>query len=355
MNDPVTDRRTAAADTARREATTSTPRIKAAFAMTPELLPFVFGGDELRRLQQLLDLDPQRVLNANAGLHDIEEDELASIELLITGWGAPSIGPENVTMLLALRGVVHWGGGGGPLDEVATARGIPVSTARAANAIPVAEFTIAMITLAAKEALWFSRRYHQQQRSVDREAELPHSGLYGTRIGIVGASTIGRLVIEQLVGRDVEVLVYDPYLTEADAAHLGVEPVRDLEDLARRSTVLSLHAPAMPQTDAMISRRVLAALPDGATLINTARGSLVDQEALVEELAGGRLRAILDVTEPEVLPAGHPLYTLANVFLTPHLAGSTGAELRRLGRAALAEIERFVAGAPFEYPVTDPG
>jgi phosphoglycerate dehydrogenase-like enzyme len=328
--------------------------MKAAFAMAPELLPFVFGGDELRRLQQLVDLDPQRVLNADAGLHDVEEEELAAIELLITGWGAPWIGPENVAMLPALRGVVHWGGGGGLLDEVATARGIPVSTARAANAIPVAEFTIAMITLAAKDAFWVSRRYHREQRRVDREAELPHSGLYGTSIGIVGASTIGRLVIQQLVGRDVEVLVYDPHLTDGDAAHLGVEPVRDLEDLAHRSTVLSLHAPAMPQTDAMISRQVLAALPDGATLINTARGSLVDQDALVAELAAGRLRAILDVTEPDVLPAGHPLYTFANVFLTPHLAGSTGTELRRLGRAAVAEIERFVAGAPFEYPITNP-
>ena len=118
--------------------------------------------------------------------------------------------------------------------------------------------------------------------------------------------------------------------------------------------MLSLHAPAMPQTDGMISRAVLAAMPDGATLVNTARGSLVDQDALVEELAEGRLGAILDVTEPEVLPEGHPLYTLANVFLTPHLAGSTGTELRRLGRAALAEVERFVAGAPCEDPITSP-
>ena len=330
------------------------PTMKAAFAMTPELLPFVFGDDEVRRLQQLVDLDPRRVLNADAGLQDIEEEELAAINLLITGWGAPPIGPKQLAMMPALRGVVHWGGGGGFLDEVATARGIPVSTARAANALPVAEFTIAMITLAAKDAFWASRLYRREQRQIDREAELPHTGLYGTTIGLVGASTIGRLVIEQLQGRDVELLVYDPYLTDADAAHLGVETVRDLEDLARRSTVLSLHAPVMPQTDGMISRAVLAAMPDGATLVNTARDSLVDQDALVEKLAEGRLGAILDVTDPEVLPEGHPLYTLANVFLTPHLAGSTGTELRRLGRAALAEVERFVAGAPFEDPITSP-
>lgn len=321
--------------------------MKAAFAMAPDMLPFVFGDDELRGLQELLEIDADRVLTS---IEDLDDDERAALELLITGWGAPRIGPEELAQLPALRAVVHWGGGIGMLDESAAARGIVVSSARAANAIPVAEFTLAMITLAAKDAFWVSRQYCAEQRTIDRELELPHTGLYETTIGLVGASTIGTLVIEQLRDRDVEILVYDPYLTATEAARLGVQQVTALEDLARRSTVLSLHAPAMPQTDGMISRAVLAAMPDGATLVNTARGSLVDQNALVEELASGRLRAILDVTEPEVLPAGHPLYSLPNVFLTPHLAGSTGTELRRLGRAALAEVERFVSGRPFEHP-----
>ena len=321
--------------------------MKAALAMAPATLPFVFGDDELRRLKQSLDLDVDRVLSS---IEDLEDGERAALELLITGWGAPQIGPKELATLPALRAVVHWGGGIGFLDRSATARGIAVSSARATNAIPVAEFTVAMITLAAKDAFWVSRRYCMEQQPIDREIELPHTGLYGTTIGLVGASSVGTLVVELLRDRDVEILIYDPYLTAAEAARLGVERVGKLEDLARRSTVLSLHAPAMPQTDGMISRAVLAAMPDGATLVNTARGSLVDQDALIEQLAGGRLRAILDVTEPEVLPTGHPLYTLPNVFLTPHLAGSTGTELRRLGHAALAEVERFVAGAPFEHP-----
>jgi phosphoglycerate dehydrogenase-like enzyme len=321
--------------------------MKAAFAMSPEMVPFVFGDDEIRRLRGIVELDPERVLTS---AEQLEGGELADVELLITGWGAPFLGASQLNRLPALRGVVHWGGGIGFLDESAITRGITVSSARAANGIPVAEFTVAMITLAAKDAFWASRRYCVEQRFVDREAELPHTGQYGLTVGLVGASTIGRLVIEQLGHRDVELLVYDPHLTSSDAAHLGVEPVRDLEELARRSRVLSLHAPVVPQTVEMISRRVLAALPDGSTLINTARGVLVDQDALVDELAAGRLRAILDVTEPEVLPAGHALYTLPNVFLTPHLAGSTGSELRRLGHAALAEVERFVSGAGFAHP-----
>jgi phosphoglycerate dehydrogenase-like enzyme len=94
----------------------------------------------------------------------------------------------------------------------------------------------------------------------------------------------------------------------------------------------------------MVSAAVLAALPDGATLINTARGALVDQDALVRELASGRIRAALDVTEPDPLPAGHPLFALPNVYLTPHLAGAMGTEIRDLGRASVAALLRH-AGA----------
>ncbi|MEA5455236.1 hydroxyacid dehydrogenase [Sinomonas sp. JGH33] len=329
------------------------PGVKAVFAMAPEMVPFIFGESEIRRLRELVELDPQRILAWEEG-REPELGSLADVELLLSGWGAPFLGAPQLDRLPALRAVVHWGGGIGFLDQSARERGIEVSSARAANGIPVAEFTVAMITLAAKDALWVSRQYCREQRHIDREAELPHTGLYGTTVGLVGASTIGMLVIEQLRDRDVEVLVYDPYLTEAAASSLRVEIVRDLEDLARRSTVLSLHAPVTPQTEGMITRRVLAALPDGAILVNTARGILVDQDALVEELAANRIRAILDVTEPEVLPEGHPLYSLPNVFLTPHLAGSTGVELRRLGHAALAEVERYVAGVPFAHPFPFP-
>jgi phosphoglycerate dehydrogenase-like enzyme len=319
---------------------------RAALLMAPALVPFVFGAGERARLEELLEIDTATAVTSLSAISDP-----AKIELLITGWGVPTIGPDELAAFPALRGIVHWGGGIGFLDEEARHRGIRVSSARAANAVPVAEFTLAMITLAAKDAFWASRRYCAEQRFIDREAELPRTGLYGTTVGIVGASTIGTLVIEKLAGSDVRVLLFDPYATADTAAALGVELVADLAALASRSDILSIHAPEMPSTIGMISSSVLAALPDGATLINTARGALVDQDALVAELQRGRLRAILDVTEPDVLEPGHPLYALPNVFLTPHLAGSMGNELRRIGRAALAEVERFVTGEPFANPV----
>lgn len=320
--------------------------MKAAFAMSAHLIPYVFGDEEFARLREVVDLRPGEVLDDPSDL-----DGFADVEVLITGWGVPRLGADALDRMPHLRAVVHWGGGAGFLDDVAGARGIAVSTARTANAVPVAEFTVAMITLAAKDAIWSSRRYVSEQTFLDREAEYSHTGLFGRTVGIVGASTIGALVIERLRGADLRVLAYDPYLSSARAEALGVEQVDDLTELARRSSILSIHAPAIPETTGMISRAVLAALPNGATIVNTARGSLVDQDALVSELEAGRLRAILDVTEPEVLPAGHPLYRLSNVFLTPHMAGSTGSELRRLGRAAVDEVARFAAGEPFEHPL----
>ena len=142
-------------------------------------------------------------------------------------------------------------------------------------------------------------------------------------------------------------LVYDPYLTE----DLGAQP-RELDALLAESDVVSLHAPALPSTRHMLDARRLALLRDGAVVINTARGALIDHEALIAELRGGRLSAILDVTEPEPLPPDSPLYELPNVILTPHIAGALGTEVVRLGDAAIDELARYAAGEPFLHPLT---
>lgn len=322
--------------------------MKAMLSMNPVAAPLVFGEAERARLGELLDVDLDRIVTA---WNDVDDDELAGVELLITGWGVPRLGPDVLDRMPSLRAIVHWGGGVGFVDRAAVARGIAIASARAANAVPVAEFTIAMIILASKDAFWVSRQYAQQQRFIDRESELADTGLYDRTVGIVGASSIGTLVMEMLQAYDVEVLLHHPRATPERASALGAQLVDDLAELASRSRILSVHAPERPETFQMISREVLAALPDGATVINTSRGSLIDQDALVDELRSGRIRAILDVTEPDVLPAGHPLYTLPNVFLTPHLAGSMGSELQRLGATTVAEVERIVAGLPVAHPI----
>jgi phosphoglycerate dehydrogenase-like enzyme len=116
--------------------------------------------------------------------------------------------------------------------------------------------------------------------------------------------------------------------------------------------VLSLHAPSLPATHHLIAADQLAALPDGATLINTARGALLDHDALLGECRTGRLDALLDVTDPEPLPDDHPLRALPNVAITPHLAGSLGTEARRLADSALDELAAYAAGDAARHPIT---
>ena len=149
---------------------------------------------------------------------------------------------------------------------------------------------------------------------------------------------------------DFAVLLYDPYVGADEAAALGARPV-ELDALLAAADVVSLHAPALPSTQHLLDRRRLALMRDGAVLINTARGALVDGDALTTELVSGRLDAVIDTTEPEILPADSPLYDLPNVLLTPHIAGALGRETERLGAHAVAEIERFARGEPFRYPV----
>jgi phosphoglycerate dehydrogenase-like enzyme len=157
-------------------------------------------------------------------------------------------------------------------------------------------------------------------------------------------------VLRLLAPFDLRPLLADPYVTAADAAELGAELV-ELPDLFRRSDVVSVHAPALPETRGLVSAALLALLPDGATLINTARGALIDEYALIAQLRTGRISAVLDVTEPEPPAVDSPLWQLPNVLLTPHAAGALGTELFRLGTCAADELARFAAGEPLAFAV----
>lgn len=280
------------------------------------------------------------------------QDQLATTEVLLTSWGAPRLDGAALDALPRLRFVAH---AAGTVKDVVTDalwdRGIRVSSAAAANALPVAEFTLAAI-LFANKAVFRLEHYYRTERRWQLWTEVaPGLGNRGKVVGLVGASRIGRLVIDWLRPFEVDVWVADPYLTAEEAATLGVRLV-DLDELCAGADVVSMHAPSLPETHHLLDAGRLALLRDGATLINTARGALVDHEALVAELVSGRIDAVIDVTDPEILPADSPLFELPNVFLTPHIAGSQGAETQRMADLAIDEIERWAAGDPLLHEVT---
>lgn len=330
---------------------TSVPRPdrpRVVLAMRPDLEPRLFDPASRANLADVADVAPIVVSDAAtpeaAGL-------LAEAEVLLTCWGAPSIDAAVLAAAPRLRAVVHAAGSvRGIVTPACWDRGIAVSTAASANARPVAEYTLAMILLAGKQALEIRDRYRAERRSYFWQLEYPDAGNYGRTVGIVGASRIGRDLIRLLAPHDMRVLVYDPYLSAEEAHELGVDRV-GLDELCAASDIVTVHAPELPSTRNLIDRAHLALMRDGSTLINTARGSLVNTAALLDELSTGRINAVLDVTEPEVPPADSPLYTLPNVVLTPHIAGSIGTELRRLGASAVAEIGRYARGEAFAFPV----
>ncbi|MFE9452332.1 hydroxyacid dehydrogenase [Streptomyces sp. NPDC006739] len=325
-------------------------RPQALFAMTAQNMPHVFPPDVLAELREYVEIDPTLVA------HDLADprvrETLARTEVLVTGWGCPRLDAAALDAAPKLRAVLHAAGSvkGFTTPEV-WRRGIVVSSAAAANALPVAEYTLAMILLAGKDVFGF-RDQLRTRRTFPYGDIVPGVGNYGRRVGIVGASRIGRRLIELLRPHDLRPSLADPYVDAAEAARLGV-PLLGLDELLRTSDIVTVHAPQTAETRHLIGARELALMPTGSVLVNTARGALLDHDALVAELRAGRLSAVLDVTDPEPLPVDSPLFDLPNAFITPHLAGSQGNEVARLGRTVAEEAGRLLSGGELRYAVDE--
>lgn len=319
-------------------------------AMGKETFQKIFGTGLLGRLGRVGRLsDPLWVSEFDSA---DARTRLASTEVLVTGWGCPRLTAEVLERAPALRAVVHAGGSVRQhVTDACWRRGILVSSAAEANAIPVAEYTLAAILMAGKRVPQFAAEYRRHPGSWSTWRDrVPAASNYDRTVGIVGLSRIGRRVAGLLRPFDLTVLAYDPYAAPQLAEQLGVTMV-DLDRLVRRCDIVTLHAPALPETRHLLDARRLGLMRDHATVINTARGSLVDTAALTAECVSGRLSAILDVTDPEPLPADSALYGLPNVLLTPHVAGAMNDELRRLGEVAIDEVDRIAAGQPLQHQI----
>ncbi|MCD1636527.1 hydroxyacid dehydrogenase [Martelella mediterranea] len=325
-------------------------RPRVSFAMAAEKTQHVFDErlyDRLGRHCEILSVTPMEDFTTQQA-----RDLLAKTDILVTGWGSPFVGEDVLRLAPRLRLIAHAAGTVKyTIGEAVYAAGIAVTNAAAANAVPVAEYTLAAIIFANKKVFDLRDAY---RRDRDGSSSWPLMsgpiGNYRRTVGLIGASRIGRRVAELLEILDVEILLHDPYVTADDPIAKRITLV-DLDSLLRGSDTISLHAPALPATRHMIGAAEFSRMRDGATFINTARGMLVDHEAMIRELESGRISAILDVTAPEMLETGSPLYTLPNVFLTPHVAGAGGLERLRLGEMAVSEIERFISGHPLEHAI----
>lgn len=311
-------------------------------------LPRFFATEDLARLRAVAEL---RVAGRPGDPGFAES--IAAADLLLGSWGMPRLDAAFLTAAPRLRAVCYAAGSvKGFVTDDSYARAITVTTAMHANAVPVAEVTVALITLAGKRWMDCQDLVRAHGRAgFERAHALAHTGNFAVTVGLVGFGAIARLVLERLRLMDVRILVHDPHAGEAAIRAAGAEPA-DLDALARASDVVSVHAPDIPATAGMFGAAFFAAMKDGAGFINTARGRLVDEAALIAALRSGRIHAYLDVTHPEPPAADSELYRLPNCWLTPHRAGSSAGEIRRMGRLAIDECLRLIAGEAPRHAVS---
>lgn len=273
-------------------------------------------------------------------------------DIVVTSWGSPALTKEYLDEAPDLKLILHAAGSVAPIvDDEIWRRGIRVICAGIAIARGVAETTLGLMISASKDFYRFNDQIHagcwgegMEQTVVD---------LVDITIGVIGAGMTGKLLIDLLKMYEVDIVVYDPYVTEETCARMGVKKV-GLEELLKVSDIVSLHASAIPETRHMINAETLKLMKKDAGFINTSRGMLVDEKALYEHMAAGNLRfACLDVTDPEPPAFDNPLRTLRNVIFLPHIAGVVNNGLARIGRHVIKELELYEAGQPAIHEITE--
>jgi phosphoglycerate dehydrogenase-like enzyme len=305
----------------------------------------IYGPREREDIAQLVDIYAPQQTAAS-----VKENPsvLAEAEIIMSGWGMAKMDEAFLAAAPNLKAVFYGAGSiRGFATDAAWDRGILITSAYAANAIPTAEFALSQILFCLKRGWHYALAIRREGRYI-RKGSVP--GAYESTVGLVSLGMIGSYVAELLQAFDVNVLAYTS--SEEKAARLGAERA-SLDEIFRQSDVVSLHTPWLKETEGMITGEHFAAMKPGATFINTARGAVVREQEMIAVLQERPdLYAVLDVTYPEPPVEGSPLYTMPNVVLTPHIAGSLSAECRRMGRYAINELKRYLDGEPQEWAIS---
>lgn len=306
-----------------------------------------YGPQTQAEIGELFDLYP--------GVYTKDDiAKIPDIECAFSTWGFPDFTEEEIKKYLPKLKIVFYGAGSvqrfaRPLLNC----GIKVISAWMANGVPVAEYSVAQIILANKGFFMASRMARSpESREQARLYGLTLPGNYDIRVGLIGLGAIGTTVAEMLKSYNFNVCAYDPFASEEKCRALNVTSV-SLEELFSTCQTISNHVANLPETVGMLNGKLFDMMLPNATFINTGRGAQVVEADLIAALKAEPNRtAVLDVTLPEPPEEGSELYTLPNVFLTPHLAGSAGRECMRMGQYMLEESRRYLNDEPLKYSVS---
>ena len=314
---------------------------------------YVYSKEALARIKKLVGFDIsdvycQEELEANP-------EKFKDVEYIFSTWSMPG-GSEPKDdfgrFMPKLKAIFYAAGSVRYFAESYFKRNVRIFSAFAANAIPVAEYTVGQILLSNKGFFQSARIAKTGKRGDAYEFSLKHPGNYDAKIGIVGAGMIGKKVIELLKPYKLDIYIYDSFLTDEQIRALGAKKM-DLETMFKECDIVSNHMANVPATVGMMKGSHVASMKPYATLINTGRGAQFVEDEMAEALKERPdITALLDVTTVEPLPEDSLLYKLDNVFLTPHIAGSQGNEVKRMSDLIVDELERFLKGERCLYEIT---
>ena len=314
---------------------------------TPSHTEKVFKPEVFERFLRNFDV----TLNETGSNYTSEQvaSQIPGFDGLVTGWGTPRLTVEVLENAdRNMRIIAHSAGSvksmlADVLEKYLIPRNICVFSANGAIAYNVAEHTIGALIMTGRR--FVDHAMVIREKEVWRDNSIPGNGqfLRGSVVGIVSASKVGREVIRLLQPFDVKILIYDPYLSDWEAGRLNVEKV-ELDDVFARADFVTVHAPNIPETWGMVGEKQLKLMKNGAVLVNTSRGRIIDHQALFAEAKTGRILVTLDVTDPEPLPADSPLRKLPNVYITPHISGAGYYGYFKIGSTTVEALENFFAG-----------
>lgn len=325
---------------------------KVAILVTKALAGSIFLEKDLAFMKTFADFNPVEELPDVITL-EFMDDALQDADAAITCWGTPPFTEKMLMDHPKLRFIAHAAGAVRHLVPPSF-WGMPgkhITSNAPVIAEDVAQTTLAMILTSLKQMWVYSQLVRDGNWAGGEKGVHATQRLDEMNVGIVGCSLVGKEVIKILKPFKPHLRIWDPYLSPLEAEMLGIEQV-SLEELIRTSDVLTLHAPANEDCRHILNKDNIPLMKDGALLINTARGLLIDEEALVQELQTGRIFACLDVTDPEPPRPDHPFRTLPNVIMTPHTAGGHTLNGRKmLGRNTIKEVYNYLIKGLIAYEV----
>ena len=308
----------------------------------------VYTEEVLKKLRTYGELSP--IISRK----NIEENKefLSDCEVAFSTWGMVSFTEEEIEKYMPkLKAVFYSAGTVQYFARPFLKKGIKVFSAFAANAVPVAEYTFAQISLATKGFFQASKSYRLLPLRA-RKISNASTGNFGCKVGLVGLGAIGKEVARKLNALDVEIFAYDPFVSEEAAKELNVK-LTSLENIFEECDVISNHLANKAELKNIFNYKLFKRMKKYSTFINTGRGAQVNEFSLALSLFLHPSRTFVgDVIKNELFPYASPLLYCHNAIITPHIAGSTGNEPQRMAYYMMEEMEKFLKGEETQYEIT---